>query len=218
MPEDWQDGELDSRLWRAMLLKIVQWYDIAPISTAREELNNQQLIDNLSTLIDSASEAIDPLVLAGLNSEQDSDFSFLSILRNDPPYPRLIVVKPPEGVDISQDFESIFPYVGNCASKLSNYVYGPGPAARQLFLTHNSSSMHVFKTDFTGNGNWIEVPQGQEVEYLEFVSPDTVELPHYTALFDGSGPNVFTLMQVVPKFRTNMTPREIINFVQAIPR
>ncbi len=218
LPETWQDGELDPQVWRAMLLKVVMWYDILPVSISHEGLNNQQLIDNLSILIDRASETINPLVLAGVNSRQDSNFSFLSILRNDPPYPRLIVVKPSEEIDVSQNFESIFAHVGNCASKFSNYVYGPGPAARQLFLTHNRSIMYVFKTDSTGFESWIEVPQGQEVTYLEFINSDVADLSHYTALFNGSGPNIFTLMQVVPQFRTNMSPRAIINFVQAIPR
>ena len=218
LPENWQDGELDPQLWRAMLLKVVQWYDVLPINVSREGLNNQQLIDNLSTLIDRASETISPLILAGVNSQQDNDFSFLSILRNDPPYPRLIVVKPVEEIDISQSFENIFTYVGNCASKFSNYVYGPSPAARQLFLTHNSSSMYVFKTDATGLENWLEVPQGQEVAYLEFINADVANLNYYAALFNGSGPNIFTLMQIVPQLRTNMSPRAIIQFVQAIPR
>ncbi len=218
LPDTWQDEELKVQVWRAMLLNLVLWYDILPVRMPNEELTNQQLIDNLSTLIDRASEVINPLVLAGVNSRQESDISFLAILKNDPPYPRLIVVKPPEEVDVSRSFQNIFSYVGNCTSNFENYVYGPSHAARQLFLTHNSSSMYVFQTNLAGFESWIEVPQGEEVAYLEFTHPSIIELEQYTALFSGSGPNIFTLMQIVPQFRTNMSPREIISFVQAIPR
>ncbi len=215
LPDTWQDGELNAPLWRAMLLNIVQWYEILPIRISSEALTNQQLIDHLSTLINRASVTIHPLVLAGVDQ---NDISFVGIIKNDPPYPRLIVIKPPEGIDISSNFQNIFSYIGNCASNFVNYVHGPSIAARQLFLTHNSSSMYVFKTDPTKFESWIEVPQGEEVPYLEFTNPNVADLGNYTALFSGSGPGIFTLMQIVPQFRTNMSPREIINFIQAIPR
>lgn len=218
LPAGWSEGVLEQHIWRQMLLKIVQWYDIPPISLSSKTISNQQLIDNLSMLIDSASQTKNPVVLAGIDNPQENKISFIAILTNDPPFPRLMVVKPPESIDISSSFQNIFPYISNCAQELSNYVYGPSEASRKIFLTHNNSVMYIFPTSSTDFENWLEVPQGEEISYLEFKHPQLVGVELYTTLFNGAGPGVMTIMQIIPQLRTNMLPKEILKFIQEIPR
>ena len=216
LPDTWSVETFSPSVWRQMLRRLHNWYNLSePVLLETESLSifsiNQQLAESLADIRD----AINPIVLVAAESRRQNELSFVAILLNDSPFPRLVVQRPPEAsVDIRSNIRNILPFVSNCALHLENYIYAPSNLAKNLFLANNDSRMYIAATDTQRWANLYSVPAGSELSYLEYEATELENVNTYAALFSGEGPSVMTITRLLTQVRTNMNARDIMRLVR----
>lgn len=213
---DWHPGEIDTATWRDMLARFAGWYDIRPETQLLAPLSKAEVILSLSELIDRVAPALKPVALVASDPSDRNAVAFWAVLRNEGIYPRLIIVRPPEltRVNLRQGIEPVLPALGNCALNVTKFISAPVNTAQRLFLANNAARMVVAQTDEPDFTGLVWVPAGEEMQFFSFSAATLDGAQQYAALFDGPSVGVTTLMTIIPQLRTNMNPREIIDFIR----
>lgn len=216
LPSSWEPDTLSADTWQGMLERFADWYDVSPAVSLEEPLTREMLVDSLASLIGQITPQLKPVALIALDPSDQNRVEFWAIIRNDGPYPRLIVERPPEeALDLNRRVENALPYLASCAVSLRNYIAAPLNAAQQLFLAHNEARMVIARSAPLLLGDLYEVPAGDEPEYLRFAHEEVDGVDRFAALFVGPGPGMWTITRILPSLRTNMGPGQIYDFIQA---
>jgi hypothetical protein len=214
LPASWQPDSIDLVTWQTMLTRLGRWYDLTPLATTNDigDLTRRTMILTLAELIGSVQQQITPVALIASAENNPNQINFWAIIRNDGVYPRMIVVRPPSDITLQNGAANVLPALSSCATPLDNFIFAPANVARQLFLSTNQSSMIVASA--APENLQMEVPNGQEIAFLDFSAPELVQIDRYAALFPGPSLGVGTILGLIPRVRTNMSPGEIIAFLQ----
>ncbi|HZJ08360.1 MAG TPA: hypothetical protein VFD39_01570, partial [Trueperaceae bacterium] len=141
--------------------------------------------------------------------------SFWAIIWNWTVYPRLLVIRPEEGIDLNGNPRDVLPYLGNCAVNVERYIAAPQDTAKSLFLTHNDSRMFVVASDPQGEVAWpLEIVAGAELEAFDFTLPALAGVRVYAAVFDGPEVGVGKVLGLMTSVRTNLSPAGFISHMQ----
>ncbi len=218
LPATWEADSLSPETWTEMVSNVASWYNLSDNLGISEEVvavpTKGQLLQDLAMLIEQAAPRLGPVALLAFDP-QGGGVNFWAIIRNDGVYPRMIVQRPPEEVvDARRDPSQALSLLGSCAYMLSNYVSAPADTAQRLFLSNSEAQMVIAQADPSAEEELIYVPEGEEAEYLRFANAATDEYAQYAALFVGPSIGVPALLRIIPQLRTNMNPREIIDFVR----
>jgi hypothetical protein len=215
LPPSWRPGELSVELWQDMLESLAALYDRpAPNISATVSLTHARLIGDLSTLIDLVAPTLKPVALVAASEQRSGKLGFVAVVRNDTVYPRLIVMRSPEErFDLSGGIESLLPQLETCAMTLKNFISAREDTATRLYLANNDARMVVVSADHLSYfaPHWVEA--GEEIDYLRFAHPYTAAFERFSVVFVGPGPGMMTILRIVPQLRTNMDPREIVDFI-----
>jgi hypothetical protein len=213
---DWHAGEIDAETWRDMLGRLASWYDVTPETRVLEPLSKAEVILSLSELIDKVALDLKPVALVASDPVDRNRVAFWAVLRNEGIYPRLIVIRPPEGTEVTlrEGVQPVLPALGNCALTVNKFIFAPADTAQRLFLANNAARMVVAQTDEPDFTGLLWVPVGEEMQFFSFNTAMLQDAQQYAALFEGPTVGVMTLMTIIPQLRTNMNPREIIDFVR----
>lgn len=212
LPASWEPGELSSALWGEMLSALAAMYGVAAPTPAG--LNQAGLINDLSLLIDRIVPTLKPVVLIAALDSDPSRIGFLAVIRNDSVYPRLIVMRPPEGpFGLSRGPEPVLPALETCAMVLENFISAREDTATRLYLANNEARMVVVDIGISPQfaPHWVEA--GEELAYLRLAHPYTGSLERFSVVFVGPSPAMATVLRIIPQLRTNMSPREIVAFI-----
>ena len=214
LPPTWQAGELSLGTWQEMVSEVAAWYDLDPFTVA-PELSYGALLETLSNLIGSVRPLLRPVALIATDPANRDAVAFWAIIRNNSVFPRLIVVRPPaEGVALDGGLRGALPLLGSCALELENFIYAPSDTAQRLFMTNTERSrMYVASTAPARDDGFTTVPSGEETGYLTFRAEDLSPYEMFAAVFEGPSVGPATLMRLLPQVRTNMNPREVLQFV-----
>lgn len=214
LPASWQPESIDLVTWQTMLTRLGRWYDLSPLATTNDigDLTKRTMILTLADLIDTVQQQITPVALIASAETDPNQIDFWAIIRNDGVYPRMIVVRPPSDITLQNGAASVLPALSSCATPLDNFIFAPASVARQLFLSTNQSSMIVASA--APATLQMDVPNGQEITFLDFSAPELANIERYAALFPGPSLGVGTILGLIPRVRTNMSPGEIIAFLQ----
>ncbi len=216
LPPDWQEGTLEAGVWVQMLDRLAGWYEQTPPLVA-SELTGEDLLESLTGLIDQLAPTLEPVALIASDPNDPANpdaVAFWAVVRNLPPYPRMIVSRPPApGVSLAGGVEGVLAGLETCAAPITRFVYAPVATAERLFLANNAARMVIVRTDPPSGTDLFYVPEGEETAYFDFSAPDLADVSQYAVLFVGPSIGVPALLRIIPSLRTNMSPRQIINFV-----
>lgn len=214
LPPSWQAGELSGETWREMVSRLATWYKLAGPDTATE-LTREALLEDLSKLIARAKPELRPVVLVATEPSNAQAVAFWAVIRNRSIFPRLIVLRPPGGdVSLKSGVRSALPLLETCALELDNFIYASADTAKRLFKENfNRVDMYVASTAPVRMDGFSLVPQGQETDYFTFKSDALSQFDSYAAAFYGPGIGARAVLRLLPQVRTNMNPREIMQFV-----
>ncbi|MEM7734803.1 MAG: hypothetical protein AAF267_03355 [Deinococcota bacterium] len=215
LPATWQPDSLDMATWQTMLTRLGRWYGLTPVAQLNEadELTKRMIILTLAELIDEATQQINPVALVASAEDNSDRVAFWAIIRNDGVYPRMIIVAPPsDSIRLGDGVAAILPTLETCAMELENFIFAPASVAQQLFLSTNQSRMIVASA--SPIPLTMDVPSGEEVSFFVFESPTLAGIEQYAALFPGPSLGVGTILGLIPRVRTNMSPGEILAFLQ----
>jgi hypothetical protein len=215
LPASWQPDTLDVVTWQTMLTRLGRWYDLSPVATTNGagDITRRVMILTLADFIDNVQQNTDAVALIASSESNPNRIDFWAVIRNDGVYPRMIVVRPPaSNVNLQNGAASVLPALSSCATPLENFIFAPADVARQLFLSTNQSRMIVASA--APNNLQMDVPSGQEIDFLVFNAPELDDIQRYAALFPGPTLGIGAILGLIPRVRTNMSPGEILAFLQ----
>jgi len=195
-----------------LINRLRSWYSLESVELA-EELPTIEFISVLSNTINLLE--LNPVALVA-SAEDKNTIGFWSIIRNDSVYPRMIVFNPPDSNELSLNngVKGVIGSLSNCAYSVQKYIFSNADTAKQLFLSNYKSRMII--VDSTPNilDGFMQVPQGEEIDYFAFLSPTLEKVTSYSAVFTEQKVNPLKIMRLLPKVRTNMNPKQILSFLQ----
>ncbi len=206
------DLELEN-IKQSLINRLRAWYSLPAIEIG-DNLTRLELVSTLSTTISSVTLAPVALVASADNKDE---IAFWSIIRNDSIYPRMIVFKPPnkEELSLNNGLKELISHLDNCAYKVEKYIFSSAETAKQLFLTNFDSRMIIVDSSPDILDGYLKVEQGQEADYFSFLAEDLRTVDSYAAVFTEQEIKPFKIMRLLPKVRTNMNPKQILDFLKA---
>jgi hypothetical protein len=217
LPPGWTDAPLTLELWREMLGRLADWYQQPHSASASDLLTRADVLGDLSHLIERVAPTLRPVALVASDPADRNRVAFWATVRNDTVYPRMIVSRPPDAgeVTLRRGVEPILGDLSTCAMPVGKFVFAPADTALQLFLAHSEARMAVVQADGPDFVGVYYVPQGEERDHFAFLAPALEGVERYAVVFVGPSVGVTTVLRIIPQLRTNMGPREIIEFVTA---
>lgn len=214
LPASWKAGPIDAGTWQAMLDRFQSWYKVKPFPVHAPQRVSDLLLDG-ATALDRVSKAIRPAALLASDPSDPNRIAFWAIIWNWTVYPRLIVLQPRNDVTLANGPEPVLARMGDCAVHISSYVMAPAQDAARLFLATNKSRMYVVGGVPAGTASWPkEVAAGHELDAFTFQTPLVEKLDTYAAVFDGPGVGFRTVLGLLPKLRTNMSPTRFLSYMK----
>jgi hypothetical protein len=169
----------------------------------------------MSTVLGRVADTIRPAALLASDPDDGNKLKFWAIIWNWTVYPRLLVIRPDQGVELDDDPRSVLPNLGNCAVSISNFVTAPQETAKRLFLTHNESRMYIVGSLPERSGSWpLEVEAGAELEAFDFSLAELGGVRVYAAVFDGPEVGIGTILGLMTRVRTNMSPMAFLSHLR----
>lgn len=213
LPASWQVDELSQETWQDMVSRVASWYELGFVVSS--DLTREALLADLSKLIVQASSDLRPVALIATDAADGQIIDFWAIIRNQSVFPRLIVMRPP-GTDVrfQSGVRSALPLIETCALKLEKFIHASSDTATRLFEQNfDRVDMYVASTAPLRMDGFSLVPPGQETDYFTFKSDALSQFDTYAAAFYGPGVGARAVLRLLPQVRTNMNPREIMQFV-----
>jgi hypothetical protein len=125
------------------------------------------------------------------------------------------VLHPRSDVSLANGPRAVLQHMGDCAVHITSYVMAPARDAAQLFMATNQSRMYVVGSVPTGNSTWPEaVAAGRELDTFAFRTPLVQDLDSFAAVFDGPEVGFRTVLGLLPKLRTNMSPTRFLSYMK----
>jgi len=214
LPGSWQPGAIDAKTWKTMLDRFQSWYKVDGGDVAQPETVGD-LIDEAGVALGRVSQAIRPAALLASDPNDSTKIAFWAIIWNWTVYPRLIVLRPRQDVDLSNGPKAALDHMGDCAVNVASYVMAQAGDASQLFLATNQSRMYVVASVPGRGQHWPEeVASGKELDAFAFQAPMVEDLDVYAAVFDGPEVGFTKVLGLLPKLRTNMSPIRFLNYMK----
>lgn len=213
LPNSWTPDELGVEAWRYMNRRFLGWYEqTEPLPSEVDTVGG--LVEDLTRTLDRVSRSVRPAALLASDQDDGGRLSFMGIIWNWTAYPRLLVYRPERGLDLEGPPRDVLPHLSNCAVNVTAYILAPEETARDLFLAHNDSRMFVVATEPVTGGLPVEVQAGQELEAFAFGMPELSEAQIYAAVFDGPEVGFATLLGLLSRVKTNVSPFSITSFLE----
>jgi len=215
LPAGWTEAELSEATWRAMLGAFLDWYGLnGPLPDA--PLTAADVVDDMATVLGRVADTIRPAALLASDPADGNRLKFWAIIWNWTVYPRLLVVRPDQGVELGNDPRSVLHNLGNCAVRVTDFVTAPQETAKRMFLTHNDSRMYIVGSLPERSGSWpLEIAAGAELEAFDFSLAELGGVRVYAAVFDGPQVGMGTVLGLMTRVRTNMSPMVFLSHMQS---
>lgn len=209
----WQPESLSPEAWQDMLRLFGDWYELPALANV-SDLSRAGIIQSLSKVISAVAPRLKPVALVAGATTNRNQVAFWAVIRSDSIYPRLIVYRPAETpVDLSEGTKAALPLLETCAMKLSNYIFAQEDVAKNLFLANHNGHMYIVAASPLSVSGFKEVARGAEADVLTFRSPETEGLSSYAAVFAGGRVTPATIARLLPRVRTNMNPKQVLDFI-----
>lgn len=213
LPANFSVENFDAALWLEMQNRLLDWYNLAPLTnnTTEEPLLKGQLIASLAQISLKLKEVLEPILLVASENRRADSLSFLSLIHLQGPYPRLIILRPLEGIDISRRLQTLFPLLNTCVSTIEKYVYAPQDTATRLFFSTNEAASYIVYSEPRNVGR-LAVPAGEEVSFFQFKQDSLAGVERFSVVFAGNSPGAGAIISMLPRLRTNLGAGDIMGF------
>ncbi len=213
LPSGWSAEEIGAEAWRQMNARFMGWYRLeGPLPDGPATVGD--LVEDMAATLERVGQAVRPAALLAWDPADDDRLSFWAVIWNWTVYPRLLVFRPDPDVDLSGSPRDVLPHLSNCAVRVGAYVTAPEETAKNLFLAHNESQMYVVATHPDSEGWPLPVPQGEELDAFAFALPELGGAQVYAAVFDGPEVGFGTILGLMTRVRTNLSPAGFLNHMQ----
>ena len=213
-----EPSALDDERWQGVLDTILERYAV-PTITARGWDTETALAADVRALADRLLAVIRPVVLLAWDPQDEDRIAFVGLVLNWSPYPRLVVMRPPEDWTMRDGARTLAERIRLCGVPVRDWVSAPAPVARALFVRHaDGAPMYLVASDPERDGWPYRVPAGEEIAVFAFEHPEVVDVERFSAVFAAEPLGVLQIAQLVPQVRTNLSPVGLLRALQTPPR
>lgn len=204
LPPGWRPEALDRDTWQAMLDAFTSGYHAERVEAAEPDSADVLYADARQAL-ERVAEALRPALLLASDGDDPQRLSFAALVWNWTPYPRLILLRVPAGLDLSGGVEPVLEAFGTCALHLRGYLLGDEESARKLFLANADTGIRVLAS-LPPRDTWPwPVPAGEEAAVLGLEHPRLAGLEVVSVAFEGPAPGALNLLTVLSRLDTNLS-------------
>jgi hypothetical protein len=208
---EWQADSLSLEVWQALLTKLAAWYQVKIAAT---DITNEAITLSLGQLIDQVVPTLTPVALIASAEQNAREVAFWAVIRNDSRYPRLIVYRPAvDTVSLADGAKSALALLETCAMPLKNFLFASETVARGLFLANHNGQMYLVGSSPEPLMTYEPVASGLEADYLTYKNAATENFKSFSVVFSGERVAATTLLRLLPRVRTNMNPKQVLDFV-----
>lgn len=209
---------LDDEGWQTMLDSIMRRYAV-PTIAARGWDSEAALAADVEALVERLLAVIRPVVLLAWDPANEDRIAFVGLVLNWSPYPRLVVMRPPDGWSMRDGARALATRITLCGEPVRDWVSAPAPVARALFLRHTEDApMYLVGSDPERDGWPYRVPAGEEIAVFAFEHPEVADVERFSAVFATEPLGPLQIARLVPQVRTNLSPVGLLRAMQTPPQ
>jgi hypothetical protein len=206
LPEGWSPERHDTAAWRSMLDGFAVRYRAAAPPPRGSGVAG--MVDDAAATLAAVSRVVRPLAVFATGA--DDDVVFFAVVWNWTPVPRLIVLRPPEGLRLapgrtsSERAASVLDAMSSCAIRFEAFVYAAEHIALPLFVQQGESVMRLLGSEPPRAGLPVVIPPERVVDALAFDDPELQGLDMISVAIEGPSIGVGTALRVLFSARTNL--------------
>ena len=211
-------SEFDEASWRVLIEALLAGYGL-PQMNVGERITAEALAADLDAVVSRILAVIRPVVLFAWDPDDDARIAFVGLVLNWSPYPRLVVMRPPDGWTMRDGARELAGRVTLCGASVRDWISAPAPVARALFIQHaDDAPMYLVGSDPDREGWPFRVPAGEEVAVFAFEHPEVADLERFSAVFAAEPLGMVQVLRLLPQVRTNLSPMGFLRAMQTPPR
>lgn len=218
LPGSYHPDTFDVQGWRRMLDTFLRGYGLPGLRTAPSLAPAAVAADleHVVTLVQAVSR---PVALLAWEPEDEQRLAFVGVVLNWSPYPRLLVMRPPDGWSMRDGARALAGRISLCGVPVEDWVSASAPVAQALFVQHaDDAPMYVVGSVPDVRGWPYRIEAGAEVAAFTFEHPEVADLELYSAVFVADPMSVLQVARLVPQVRTNLSPVALARALQTPPR
>lgn len=218
LPSSFDPGAFDEASWRVLVEALLAGYGLPPVHV-EERVTMATLAAEFDAVVSRILAVIRPVVLFAWDPEDDERIAFIGLMLNWSPYPRLVVMRPPDGWTMRDGARALAGRVTLCGAPVRDWVSAPAPVARALFVQHSEDApMYLVGSDPDRDGWPYRVPAGEEIAVFAFEHPEVADLERFSAVFAAEPLGLVQVVRLLPQVRTNLSPMGFLRAMQTPPR
>ena len=218
LPPAFDPTAFDESSWQVLVEALLAGYGLPPLHV-EERLTAEALETDLDAVVSRILAVIRPVVLLAWDPEDEQRIAFVGLVLNWSPYPRLVVMRPPDGWTMRDGGRELAGRVTLCGVSVRDWVSAPAPVARALFFQHaDDAPMYLVGSDPERDGWPYRVPTGEEVDVFAFEHPEVADLERFSAVFASEPLGIAQVVRLLPQVRTNLSPVGLLRAMQTPPR
>jgi hypothetical protein len=206
LPEGWSPETYDDAQWRAMLRGFAARYRAEATDVVGGDRAGM-IADAERTLV-AVIDAVRPLAVFATGP--DEGVTFFAVIWNWTPAPRLMIMRPPEGLALGPGRESavraapVLEAMSTCALRFASFVYAPEDVALRVFVQQGESIMRVLASDPPRDGWPLVIPAERVVDGFRFEDPTLAGVRTASVSIEGPSIGIGTAIRVLATVRTNI--------------
>ena len=206
LPDGWTPETHDDDAWREMLRSFAARYGTQ--APAIVGTNRTGMIGDVSRTMAVISEALRPLAVFATGP--GDRITFFAVLWNWTPAPRLIIMRPPEGLALGPGGTSgeraapVLEAMSTCALRFESFVFAREDIALRMFVQQGESIMRVLESE-PPRPDWpLVITADRVVDAFRFADPAQEGLNAMSVAVEGPSIGVGTALAVLAAVRTNL--------------
>jgi hypothetical protein len=206
LPDGWTPETHDDDAWREMLRAIAARYGAQAPSIVGT--NRTGMIGDVSRTMAVISAALRPLAVFATGP--GDRVTFFAVLWNWTPAPRLILLRPPEGLELgpggtsSERAAPVLEAMSTCAIRFESFVFASEDVALRMFVQQGESIMRILESE-PPRPDWpLVITAERVVDAFRFADPAQEGLDAMSVSIEGPSIGVGTALAVLAAVRTNL--------------
>lgn len=218
LPSSFHPDEFDAVRWQAMLEVFLRGYGLPGISVGSAQ-TPADLQSDLDRVIERVLAVARPVALLAWEPEDEERLAFVGVVMNWSPYPRLLVMRPPDDWSMRDGARELARRISFCGKPVVDWVSAPAPVAQALFVRHaQDAPMYVVGSEPEVRGWPYRIEGGEELAAFTFEHPEVADLVVYSAVFVADPMGLVQVAQLLPQVRTNLSLFALVQALQTPPR
>jgi len=218
LPSSFDPSGFDEASWQVLVETLLAGYGLPPLRV-EARITAETLESELDAVVSRILAVIRPVVLLAWDPDDDERIAFVGLVLNWSPYPRLVVMRPPDGWTMRDGARELARRVTLCGAAVRDWVSAPAPVARALFFQHaDDAPMYLVGSDPERDGWPYRVPAGEEIAVFAFEHPEVADLERFSAVFAAEPLGMVQVVRLLPQVRTNLSPMGLLRALQTPPR